>query len=98
MDNKTHSPAPDAKIVAALAAALPDGKDISSEQWREYQWHIGAGQNITYRITDPVALYVGNTTHRVLDSEGVVHCVPNVGHFGCALRWKVKDGATPVRF
>lgn len=84
---------------AAAARALPYGKDISDEQWREYTWHTGQGSvNVTYRITNPVALYVGKTTHRVLDTEGIVHCIPTVGERGCSLRWKVKDGAEPVRF
>jgi hypothetical protein len=43
-------------------------------------------------------LYVGNTTHRVVDGAGVVHCVPNVGKNGCVLRWKSKDAKHPVDF
>jgi hypothetical protein len=63
-------------------------KDLSTEVWREYDF-----QGRTYRITDPQKLWIGTTTHRVLDSDGVVHCVPSVGYKGCVLRWLGKDGA-----
>lgn len=54
------------------------------EEWREYDF----GRRV-YRIDKPVTLWTrpGGTTHRVLDSEGVTHCVPAPGQFGCALRW-----------
>lgn len=61
-------------------------RDISSEQWREYDF---AGR--VYRIHAPKRLYVGTTTHRVVDGEGVTHCLPAPGERGCVLRWK----ATP---
>ena len=69
--------------------------DLSDEQWREYDW----GGRI-YRIYEPVCLYIrpGGTTHRVIDRNGVVHCVPTVGVQGCVLRWKVRDGRNPVAF
>lgn len=69
--------------------------DLSDEQWREYDW---CGR--IYRIDNPQWLYIrfGGTTHRVVDSEGVTHCVPTVGVQGCVLRWKVKDGENPVAF
>ena len=67
--------------------------DLTDELWREYDW----GGRV-YRIEAPVAVYMraGGTTHRVVDSEGVVHCVPTVGHMGCVLRWKNKEGKGPV--
>jgi len=68
-------------------------KDISAELWREYDFH-----GRTYRIIEPLALWVGTTTHRVLGSDGVVHCVPNIGHQGCVLRWQSKDPKVPVNF
>lgn len=58
-------------------------KDISDEEWREYDF----GGRV-YRIEDPRDLYVGNSTHRVVDAKGVAHCVPAPGKSGCVLRWK----------
>jgi len=65
--------------------------DITTELWREYDW---PARSTSYRIEQPVTLFLrsGGTTHRVLDSNGVVHCVPSVGVQGCVLRWKGKDG------
>jgi hypothetical protein len=68
-------------------------KDLTKEQWREYQF--GA---VTYRIAGPQKLWTGATTHRVLDADGIVHCVPCVGERDCVLRWKPKDDADPVQF
>ena len=67
-----------------------EGKDITSEDWREYDF-----EGRVYRIEKPARLYVGTTTHRVVDSEGVTHCVPAPGTKGCALRWKASP---PVSF
>lgn len=67
-------------------------KDLSKEQWREYE-HGG----VTFRITSPKQLWIGTTTHRVLDADGVVHCHPVPGN-GCALRWQPKDANEPVQF
>jgi len=53
------------------------------EEWREYDFY-----DRVYRINNPVKIYVGTTTHRVVDSEGIVHCVPKPGSYGCVLRWK----------
>lgn len=57
------------------------------EEWREYEWN---GRAHPYRIHAPVSVEFrpGGETHRVVDSEGIVHCVPAPGHLGCALRWK----------
>jgi hypothetical protein len=63
------------------------------EQWREYDF----GGRV-YRIDNPVTLFIGTTTHRVVDDAGVVHCVPAPGHGGCALRWLSIDPAAPVNF
>lgn len=78
----------------------PQGKDISAEVWREYEWPIEGGQFRTYHIDEPVTLFTrpGGTTHRVLDAYGIVHCVPAVGELGCVLRWKPKDAGRPVQF
>jgi hypothetical protein len=63
------------------------------EQWREYDF---GGRS--YRIDNPDSLYVGTTTHRVVDSQGVVHCLPAPGTNGCVLRWKSVDESKPVAF
>lgn len=68
-------------------------KDVTAEIYREYDF---GGR--TYRIDDPQALYIGTTTHRVVDLSGVVHCVPAPGQSGCALRWKPRNSAAPVQF
>lgn len=68
-------------------------KDLTGEQWREYDF----GGRV-YRIEAPQRLYIGTTTHRVLDDAGVVHCLPAPGERGCALRWKPKDATAPVQF
>lgn len=59
-----------------------ESKDISSESWREYDF----GGRV-YRIENPRRLYVGTTTHRVVDANGVTHCAPAPGFSGCVLRW-----------
>lgn len=69
------------------------GQDISTELYREYDFN-----GRTYRIDNPKLLFVGTTTHRVVDSADVVHCVPTVGHQGCVLRWQNKDTSVPVNF
>ena len=69
--------------------------DLTCELYREYDF----GGRV-YRISDPVGLYIrdGGTTHRVVDVDGMTHCVPTVGVNGCALRWIDRDPATPVKF
>lgn len=62
-------------------------KDISTETWREYDF----GGRV-YRIDNPKQLYIGSTTHRIVDANGLTHCVPAPGVSGCVLRWK----ATPA--
>lgn len=71
--------------------------NLRNELWREYDW---PARLMPYRIESPVSLFFrpGGTTHRVVDSEGVVHCVPSVGVNGCVLRWKSKDTDNPVNF
>lgn len=56
-----------------------------TEEWREYDF---GGR--TYRIDNPksVSFRPGGTTHRVVDSDDVVHCVPAPGQGDCVLRWK----------
>ncbi len=87
------------KIIAALKERLkeekryPDSKDITCEEWREYDF-----DGRVYRIDDPIKLYVGKTTHRVVDAQGIAHCIPAPGFNGCVLRWKSVDPNKPVAF
>ena len=55
------------------------------EEWREYDF----GGRV-YRIDAPesVQFRAGGDTHRVIDGDGIVHCVPASGVRGCVLRWK----------
>ena len=74
-------------------------KELTGELWREYDWLCPSSNiNRAHRIYGPVAVWIGSTTHRVLDSTGIVHCVPSVGQLGCVLTWKPKDAANPVQF
>ncbi len=68
-------------------------KSLENEMWREYDF----GGRV-YRIDEPRWLYVGETTHRIVDKQYIVHCVPSVGFKGCVLRWKNKDNDKPVNF
>jgi hypothetical protein len=67
--------------------------DVSDEQWREYEWE-DAGQRHTYRINNPQRLFFRErgTTHRIVDKDKVVHCVPAPGVRGCVLRWYSPNG------
>ena len=70
--------------------------DITAEAYREYDM---VGRDKPYRIENPVGMYVrnGGTTHRVVDSEGVAHCIPFGGTSGTVLRCKNKPGVPPVQ-
>lgn len=72
-----------------------DKKDITTEEYREYD--LG---DRTYRINNPTWLYVGTTTHRIVDSEHVIHCIPFpvAGDKTVILRWKSRDPKVPVNF
>ena len=61
--------------------------DVSSEQWREYQFLGGQ----TIRIEAPLRLNVSASGgHRLFDAAGVSHYIP-AGWIH--LKWTVKDGA-----
>lgn len=72
---------------------LMEPKDITCELWREYDFN-----GRVYRIDLPKELYVGNTTHRVVDITGLAHCVPAPGFHGCVLRWLNKPAFATVMF
>lgn len=69
--------------------------DLRDEEWREYDF---SGRS--YRILNPQTLWFRptGTTHRVLDPNGLVHCVPAPGVNGCVLRWLPRDTNNPVAF
>ena len=69
-----------------------ESKDLTVEEYREYDV---PGRSQPYRIDSPQQLYIGATTHRVVDGSGVVHCVPTAG---TVIRWKSKDPTKPVGF
>lgn len=68
-------------------------KDITAEAWREYDF-----EGRIYKIVNPQSLVIGSTTHRVIDADGLVHCLPAPGFQGCVLRWKPRNAAEPVQF
>ncbi len=76
--------------------------DLGQEEWREYEFgEVDDPRPIRiYRIDNPKTLFVrtGGSTHRVLDANGIMHCVPAVGFAGCVLRWKPRDANNPVQF
>ncbi len=69
--------------------------DLTPELWREYDF-VGR----VYRIDNPKTLFFrqGGTTHRIVDSAGIVHCLPVPGVNGCVLRWQNRDQDIPVNF
>lgn len=66
-----------------------------NEVWREYDF-----DGRIYRIEAPVTLIYreGGSTHRVVDTEGVVHLLPGPGYRGCVIRWLSDDATKPVHF
>ena len=81
--------------------------DISKELWREYDFggRIYRIDNPTklifyYRQSDfaPLGFAQQSDTHRIIDSNNVVHCVPRPGIDGCVLRWQNKNNSKPVNF
>ena len=67
--------------------------DLTKEQWREYDW-----DGRVYRIFAPSELFIGKTSHRVVDATGIVHLCPAPGERGCVVRWQPKNAAEPVQF
>lgn len=67
--------------------------DVSDEEWREYEWEDN-GKMYMYRINKPRRLFFRQTgtTHRVIDENKVVHCIPAPGNRGCVLRWYSPTG------
>ena len=82
------------------AQKLPDSQyitaDISDELWREV--HLSSGLKL--RIDNPATLIIrkGGSTHRVVDSDGVVYCyvAPETGH--SYIKWMARPSKPAVRF
>jgi hypothetical protein len=70
-------------------------RSLETEIYREYDF-----DGRVYRIDFPKLLmcHKGGETHRVVDFDNVVHCVPAPGVRGCVLRWVTKDSMVPVNF
>lgn len=87
-------------LVLTPIPGLVGPKDLTVEEYREYR---DLKNNVTYRIDNPVAFYYreGGTTHRVIDSDGLVHCVPYGSGQPVVLVWKnkgVEAGRDPINF
>jgi hypothetical protein len=91
---KLYGVVPDPRRTGAKVEELNE-YDLTCEEYREYDW----GGRV-YTIHSPQKLFYrrGGTTHRVIDAEGVAHCIPAPGHLGCVLRLKSKDPSKPVSF
>lgn len=85
------------KIDNISMPSVLEGRDISRELWREYEWLTPYGVCI-YRIEKPVDLYwaPGHTTHRIVDSDHVAHVCPAPPI--AVIRWESKDVEKPVKF
>jgi hypothetical protein len=87
----------------ASSDAILTKYDLTTEEWREYEWEFNGVKRV-YHIDAPQALYLRKTgkeygsTHRVTTADGVGHCVPAPGVWGCVIRWKNKDSNNPVNF
>lgn len=76
-----------------------ESKDLRKESFRRYEWiDPVTGNTMMHEIREPVTLFAGKTTHRILDTNGLVHFVPSVGYFGCVLLTENKDKSNPVNF
>jgi hypothetical protein len=68
-------------------------KDISEEEYREYDFGVDEG---TVKIVAPLWLHVSASGgHRILDNDGISWYIPARW---CALRWKAKPGYAAFRF
>lgn len=61
-------------------------KDISSEEYRVYEW----GNFASIRIENPLRLHVSESGgHRIFDAKGVSHYIPSGW---IHIQWKAKEG------
>lgn len=68
-----------------MTDVMKDATDISSEEYREYNF----GTDKLVRILNPLQLKVSGGGHRVLDAQGISHYVPKGWHHLC---WKAREG------
>lgn len=88
-------------VVMEKDHVLQEIRNLSKEEYREYDFiDPNTGINRVYRINRPsgLFLYAGCTTHRVVDSQGMVHLCPVLGRYGCIIRWKPVNPEKPVQF
>lgn len=101
---KDEAKAERVNIIDATKPARTHCRSVTDELWREYEYFgpvVGDDEGVQslYHIDHPVMVYFrpDGRFHRILDSEGIVHCVPAPGQFGCVLRWMPKDAKNPVQ-
>jgi len=76
-----------------------EAKDLKKELFRRYEWiDPVTGNLMLHEIQEPQVVYLGNTTHRILDTNGLVHFVPSIGYFGCVLVTQNKDQSKPCNW
>lgn len=69
--------------------------NISGELYREVVW---VGKDFTLRIERPHNLYIGSTTHRVVDALGRVYCYPSPTTGLTYIKWEHCNKNNPVDF
>lgn len=74
--------------------------DLRKEKEREYEFTDIHGNVIVYKIDSPVKLVLSNsgTSHRIVDSKGIIHLVPSPSKYGCILRWTPRNKEEPIQF
>lgn len=99
----------DSEVMTRLRAAVDSAErieearyveaDISDEDVRCYEFGTGVDR-YRHLIRSPQTLVYrhGGSTHRVIDADGVVHCIPAPGHQACVLTWTPKDPSNPIQF
>jgi hypothetical protein len=81
-------------------------KRIDNELWRSYEWIVpelsdnDSHELREYIIVNPRYVYIrsGRFTHRVVDADGISHCVPAPGRYGCVLKWENPKETESVNF
>jgi len=76
---------PDIPEVVRVGGKDITGKDISSEQFREYVY----GDGRVFTVDRPAMLFIVGGSHRVIDIHGMTHR-PERNSVG--IRWKARPG------
>ena len=92
-----------AEIIQGLSLSSEEYqiRDISCEEYREYEFvSDNPGSRLIYRIDRPQVLVMrnGGATNRVIDAEGVAHCIHFNPHCAVVLRWKNWPEQSSVMF